>query len=132
MYIIFLCISVCGVCIHVEVGCFSAITYSFVLSFLSLCLSRLLFCFSACLSVCPFPLRRLISPLMIYNMTLDLSPLPFSFPSSVCSSALSLTSETKYSVERCVLTYGGLQVICSGCFLCSVRGMSAEIGMVMV
>lgn len=63
-------------------------------------------CFSACLSVRLFTVCTLISPLMITKMTLDLSLLPFLFPSSACT-PLSLTPETTHRcVGRLVLTLG--------------------------
>lgn len=76
----FIFLYICAVCVsmhvsHVDVGCLSAITYSFVLSFFVIVPNSPVFC--ACFSASLFTPCTLISPFMIYKMTLDLSLLPF-------------------------------------------------------
>lgn len=133
-------VSLCAVC--VEVGCFSAITYSFVLCPFWLCVEVahflwLFFCLSVSLSF--YPPLRLVSDLMIYNMTPDLS-LPPCYPFiPILSACRSVSPCGDYMLhgQTCVNIrrwggVGGVQVMCSGYFLCSVGGMGAEIGMGMV
>lgn len=77
--------AVCSVRIH---ACLPCRGWLFQCNYLFFCVVLSVFvstfvptfcgCFSACLSVCLFTLSRLISPpLLIYNVTLDLSLLPF-------------------------------------------------------